>query len=113
MVQVLSRSSVSLFYSLHTIYNRLFWKRFEPGDTHLWSIAGSFVLFYFALFFFSGDSFLGRAQIPSSDLICCVNFVGQLFSQRQSLLKLAPLQSTKGEKASYCLACLFSLVEQV
>ncbi|XP_009792878.1 uncharacterized protein [Nicotiana sylvestris] len=38
--------------------------------------------------------------------------ISKLFSQRQSLLKLAPLQSTKGEKASYCLACLFSLVEQ-
>lgn len=35
-----------------------------------------------------------------------------LSSQRQSLLKLASLQSTKGEKASYCLACLFSLIEQ-
>ncbi|CAN4114777.1 unnamed protein product [Withania somnifera] len=33
-------------------------------------------------------------------------------SQRPSLLKLAPLQCTKGEKASYCLACLFSLIEQ-
>nr|XP_016499280.1 PREDICTED: uncharacterized protein LOC107817901 isoform X1 [Nicotiana tabacum]XP_016499281.1 PREDICTED: uncharacterized protein LOC107817901 isoform X1 [Nicotiana tabacum] len=38
--------------------------------------------------------------------------ISKLFSQRQSLLKLAPLQCTKGEKASYCLACLFSLVEQ-
>ncbi|GMQ05768.1 hypothetical protein CsSME_00050659 [Camellia sinensis var. sinensis] len=35
-----------------------------------------------------------------------------LFSQRQSLLKFAPMQCTKGEKASYCLACLISLVEQ-
>ncbi|CAL5442703.1 unnamed protein product [Camellia sinensis] len=35
------------------------------------------------------------------------------FSQRQSLLKFAPMQCTKGEKASYCLACLISLVEQV
>ncbi|MCD9637805.1 hypothetical protein HAX54_021309 [Datura stramonium] len=32
--------------------------------------------------------------------------------QRPSLLKLAPLQSTKGEKASYCLACLVSLIDQ-
>ncbi|CAN4126846.1 unnamed protein product [Withania somnifera] len=32
-------------------------------------------------------------------------------SQRSSLLKLAPLQCTKGEKASYCLACLFSLID--
>ncbi|CAL5360221.1 unnamed protein product [Camellia sinensis] len=31
----------------------------------------------------------------------------------RSLLKFAPMQCTKGEKASYCLACLISLVEQV
>lgn len=38
--------------------------------------------------------------------------ISKLFSQRQSLLKLAPIRCTKGEKASYCLACLISLVEQ-
>ncbi|GFP92649.1 hypothetical protein PHJA_001409100 [Phtheirospermum japonicum] len=38
--------------------------------------------------------------------------ITKLFSQRDSLLKLAPLRCTKGEKASYCLECLLSLVEQ-
>lgn len=38
--------------------------------------------------------------------------ISKLFSQRTSLLKLDPLRSSKGEKVSYCLACLFSLVEQ-
>ncbi|XP_074371841.1 uncharacterized protein LOC141712702 isoform X2 [Apium graveolens] len=38
--------------------------------------------------------------------------ISKLFSQRHSLLKLATLKSTKGEKISYCLACLISLVEQ-
>ncbi|KAL3630428.1 hypothetical protein CASFOL_023412 [Castilleja foliolosa] len=38
--------------------------------------------------------------------------ISKLFSQRDSLLKLAPLRCTKGEKASYCLECLLSLVEQ-
>ncbi|PHT64721.1 hypothetical protein T459_29146 [Capsicum annuum] len=39
--------------------------------------------------------------------------ISKLFSsQRQSLLKLAPLQCTRAEKVSYCLACLFSLIEQ-
>lgn len=37
----------------------------------------------------------------------------QLFWQRDSLLKLGPLRCGKEEKASYCLECLFSLVEQV
>ncbi|XP_058179662.1 uncharacterized protein LOC131298300 isoform X2 [Rhododendron vialii] len=36
----------------------------------------------------------------------------KLFSHRQSQLKLPPLRCTKAEKASYCLACLISLVEQ-
>ncbi|XP_055828999.1 uncharacterized protein LOC129897280 [Solanum dulcamara] len=56
---------------------------------------------------------------PLDDLSSEDNFselqavISKLFSsQRQSLLKLAPLQRTKGEKASYCLACLFSLIEQ-
>ncbi|XP_027178854.1 uncharacterized protein LOC113777839 [Coffea eugenioides] len=38
--------------------------------------------------------------------------ISKLFSQRSSLLKLAPLRCAKGDKATYCLACLFSLVEQ-
>ncbi|KAH7851682.1 hypothetical protein Vadar_015304 [Vaccinium darrowii] len=38
--------------------------------------------------------------------------ISKLFSHRQSLLKLPPLRCTKAEKASYCLACLVSLVEQ-
>ncbi|CAH9106168.1 unnamed protein product [Cuscuta europaea] len=36
----------------------------------------------------------------------------KLFSRHHSLLKLPAMHSLKGEKASYCLACLFSLVEQ-
>ncbi|CAH9070088.1 unnamed protein product [Cuscuta epithymum] len=36
----------------------------------------------------------------------------KLFSRHHSLLKLPAMHSFKGEKASYCLACLFSLVEQ-
>ncbi|KAK6127451.1 hypothetical protein DH2020_038800 [Rehmannia glutinosa] len=39
--------------------------------------------------------------------------ITKLFSQRESLLKFGPLRCAKGEKASYCLECLFSLVEQV
>ncbi|XP_073295908.1 uncharacterized protein [Primulina huaijiensis] len=38
--------------------------------------------------------------------------ISKLFMQRESLLRLGPLRCGKGEKASYCLACLFSLVEQ-
>ncbi|KAK6154131.1 hypothetical protein DH2020_013770 [Rehmannia glutinosa] len=38
--------------------------------------------------------------------------ITKLFSQRESLLKFGPLRCAKGEKASYCLECLFSLVEQ-
>ncbi|KAL6575408.1 hypothetical protein OROMI_012693 [Orobanche minor] len=38
--------------------------------------------------------------------------ITKLFSQRESLLKLGPLRYTKGEKASYSLECLLSLVEQ-
>lgn len=37
--------------------------------------------------------------------------ISQLFSQRQTFLKF-PLLRTKGEKVSYCLSCLLSLVEQ-
>ncbi|KAG6400825.1 hypothetical protein SASPL_137668 [Salvia splendens] len=37
---------------------------------------------------------------------------GQLFSQRESLLKYGPVRCSKGERVSYCLECLFSLVEQ-
>ncbi|XP_073154835.1 uncharacterized protein [Henckelia pumila] len=38
--------------------------------------------------------------------------ISKLFMQRESLLRFGPLRCGKGEKASYCLACLFSLVEQ-
>ncbi|KAL8038303.1 hypothetical protein ABFX02_11G098000 [Erythranthe guttata] len=38
--------------------------------------------------------------------------ISKLFWQRESFLKLGPMRSSKGEKASYCLECLFSLVEQ-
>ncbi|GAA0158030.1 hypothetical protein LIER_15158 [Lithospermum erythrorhizon] len=38
--------------------------------------------------------------------------ISQLFSHRSSLLKFPPLRCNKGEKVSYCLACLFSLVDQ-
>ncbi|KAI3462168.1 hypothetical protein Pfo_018831 [Paulownia fortunei] len=38
--------------------------------------------------------------------------ISKLFSRRESLLKFGHLRCTKGEKASYCLECLFSLVEQ-
>ncbi|XP_024975596.1 uncharacterized protein LOC112513538 isoform X1 [Cynara cardunculus var. scolymus] len=38
--------------------------------------------------------------------------IAKIFSQRQSFFKLAPIRCAKGEKASYCLACLISLVEQ-
>ncbi|KAK9682336.1 hypothetical protein RND81_10G065900 [Saponaria officinalis] len=37
--------------------------------------------------------------------------ISQLFTQRQTFLKFPHLR-TKGEKVSYCLACLLSLVEQ-
>ncbi|XP_021775157.1 uncharacterized protein LOC110739012 [Chenopodium quinoa] len=37
--------------------------------------------------------------------------ISQLFSHRQTFLKY-PLLRTKGEKISYCLSCLLSLVEQ-
>lgn len=46
-------------------------------------------------------------------LQCFLKLYVQLFSQRHSLIKLATLKGTKGEKISYCLACLISLVEQV
>ncbi|CAN1160807.1 hypothetical protein LINPERHAP2_LOCUS23572 [Linum perenne] len=38
--------------------------------------------------------------------------MSKLFSQRNSLLKLAPVRSANPSKPSYCLGCLFSLVEQ-
>lgn len=37
----------------------------------------------------------------------------QIFSQQQSLFKFAPIRCGRGEKTTYCLACLISLVEQV
>nr|XP_043637201.1 uncharacterized protein LOC122608177 [Erigeron canadensis] len=38
--------------------------------------------------------------------------ITKIFSQHQSFFKLAPVRGVRGEKASYCLACLISLVEQ-
>ncbi|XP_065848942.1 uncharacterized protein [Euphorbia lathyris] len=38
--------------------------------------------------------------------------ISKIFHQRDSLLKFAPFRCTKGSKPSYCLPCLFSLVEQ-
>ncbi|CAA0821047.1 Unknown protein [Striga hermonthica] len=40
--------------------------------------------------------------------------ISKLFSQsqRESLLKLGPTRGTKGDRVSYCLECLLSLVEQ-
>nr|XP_011468111.1 PREDICTED: uncharacterized protein LOC101296909 [Fragaria vesca subsp. vesca] len=38
--------------------------------------------------------------------------MSKLFSQSQSFLKFAPIRCTKESRASYCLASLFSLVEQ-
>ncbi|GAY43734.1 hypothetical protein CUMW_076760 [Citrus unshiu] len=38
--------------------------------------------------------------------------ISKLFSQRDSLLKSPSVRCTKDSKPSYCLACLFSLVEQ-
>ncbi|XP_057972257.1 uncharacterized protein LOC131160508 isoform X2 [Malania oleifera] len=50
---------------------------------------------------FSEDSF---AELES--------IISKIFSQRHSLLKFTPIRSAKFAKASYCLACLISLVEQ-
>ncbi|KAJ7960086.1 NAC domain-containing protein 8 [Quillaja saponaria] len=38
--------------------------------------------------------------------------ISKLFSQRQSLWKLAPIRCTKASRVSYCLECLIALVEQ-
>ncbi|KAF3445195.1 hypothetical protein FNV43_RR14889 [Rhamnella rubrinervis] len=38
--------------------------------------------------------------------------ISKLFTQRHSFLKFPPLQFSKGARANYSLACLFSLVEQ-
>ncbi|XP_023887550.1 uncharacterized protein LOC111999650 [Quercus suber] len=38
--------------------------------------------------------------------------ITKLFSQRESFIKFASVRCTKGARATYCLACLFSLVEQ-
>ncbi|KAK1361819.1 High-affinity branched-chain amino acid transport system permease protein like [Heracleum sosnowskyi] len=55
------------------------------------------------------DEAIDESLTEFSDLEAVIS---KLFSQRQSLLKLATLKGTKGEKTSYCLACLISLVEQ-
>ncbi|XP_002531924.2 uncharacterized protein LOC8272187 isoform X1 [Ricinus communis] len=38
--------------------------------------------------------------------------ISKIFFQQNSLLKFATLKCAKGSKSSYCLGCLFSLVEQ-
>ncbi|GMN28462.1 hypothetical protein TIFTF001_002064 [Ficus carica] len=38
--------------------------------------------------------------------------ISNIFTQRPSFLKFAPVRFAKGARASYCLACLISLVEQ-
>ncbi|KAI3824332.1 hypothetical protein L1987_05790 [Smallanthus sonchifolius] len=38
--------------------------------------------------------------------------ITKIFSQQQSLFKFAPIRCGRGEKTSYCLSCLISLVEQ-
>ncbi|KAK1423612.1 hypothetical protein QVD17_18917 [Tagetes erecta] len=38
--------------------------------------------------------------------------ITKIFSQQQSLFKFAPIRCGRGEKTTYCLACLISLVEQ-
>ncbi|KAF5480019.1 hypothetical protein F2P56_000795 [Juglans regia] len=50
---------------------------------------------------FSEDSFAELEDVMS-----------KIFSQRESCLKFAPIRCAKGARSSYCLACLFSLVEQ-
>ncbi|XP_059450487.1 uncharacterized protein LOC132181328 isoform X2 [Corylus avellana] len=40
------------------------------------------------------------------------DLISKLFSQRESFLKFPSARCTKGARANYCLACLFSLVEQ-
>ncbi|XP_068310500.1 uncharacterized protein [Pyrus communis] len=53
-----------------------------------------------------------------SESLCEDNFaeleavISKLFSQRQPFFKFAPIRCTKGSRATYCLACLISLVEQ-
>lgn len=41
------------------------------------------------------------------------NLLEQVFFHRNSSLKFPPIRCAKGSRPSYCLACLFSLVEQV
>ncbi|KAL5573822.1 hypothetical protein UlMin_023419 [Ulmus minor] len=38
--------------------------------------------------------------------------LSKMFSERQSFMKFAPIRCTKGPRASYCLPCLISLVDQ-
>lgn len=55
------------------------------------------------------DEAIDESLTEFSDLEAVIS---KIFSQRHSLLKFATLKGTKGEKTSYCLACLISLVEQ-
>ncbi|GAB4827289.1 hypothetical protein Ancab_034178 [Ancistrocladus abbreviatus] len=55
---------------------------------------------------------------PIDDSLCEDSFADleavlpQLFSHRQSFLKFPPIRCSKDSKASYCLSCLLSLIEQ-
>ncbi|KAJ0043322.1 hypothetical protein Pint_18563 [Pistacia integerrima] len=55
------------------------------------------------------DDVLDESEESFSELEAVM---AKLFFQRNSMLKFAPIRCAKGSKPSYCLACLFSLVEQ-
>lgn len=61
--------------------------------------------------YFSYESFGDFAQILYIYLFPPI--WRQIFSQRQSFIKFPIIRGAKGSRASYCLACLISLVEQV
>ncbi|KAL8229342.1 hypothetical protein R6Q57_014242 [Mikania cordata] len=58
-----------------------------------------------------GDELLDISLVDESfsDL---EDVITKIFSQQQSLFKFAPIRCGGGEKTTYCLACLISLVEQ-
>ncbi|XP_071693311.1 uncharacterized protein [Rutidosis leptorrhynchoides] len=58
-----------------------------------------------------GDDVLDESLIEDS-FSELEDVIAKIFSQRQSLLKLAPIRCGRGEKVGYCLTCLISLVEQ-
>uniref|UniRef100_A0A7C9APA5 Uncharacterized protein n=1 Tax=Opuntia streptacantha TaxID=393608 RepID=A0A7C9APA5_OPUST len=60
-----------------------------------------------------GESEDGLDDLVSEDGFAELEAViSQLFSQRQPFMKFPILRCAKGAKASYCLSCLLSLVEQ-